>query len=122
MDKIDWTGAAVIAPEELPAPVVAYLEAHQARDVDRAVAMYVPDAVVTDEGHDYHGADAIRAWMTRSGSEYTYTSTLTGAYQLDASHVDAVHHLEGDFPGGVVDLHFRFTLDGERVARLVIEP
>jgi hypothetical protein len=33
-----------------------------------------------------------------------------------------VHHLEGDFPGGVVDLHFRFTLRDALIARLVIEP
>lgn len=116
-----WTGAAPIAPSELPARIVAYLEAHEARDVERAMAMYAPDAVVTDEDHDYHGVDQIRAWLTRAGSEYTYTTTLTGAYRLDASHVDVTHRLEGDFPGGVADLHFRFSLDGERITRLVIE-
>ena len=31
-------------------------------------------------------------------------------------------HLEGNFPGGVADLHYRFTLDGALIARLVIEP
>jgi hypothetical protein len=34
----------------------------------------------------------------------------------------AVHHLEGDFPGGVVDLRFRFTLREGRIAELVIKP
>jgi hypothetical protein len=33
-----------------------------------------------------------------------------------------VHHLEGDFPGGVADLHFRFTLRDGLISRLVIEP
>lgn len=27
----------------------------------------------------------------------------------------------GGFPGGVVDLRFQFTLDGDRIAELVIE-
>ena len=36
--------------------------------------------------------------------------------------IDVGQHLEGDFPGGVVDLHFRFTLDGASISRLVIEP
>ena len=36
--------------------------------------------------------------------------------------VDVEQHLEGDFPGGVADLHYRFTLDGALIDRLVIEP
>jgi hypothetical protein len=31
------------------------------------------------------------------------------------------HHLEGNFPGGQVDLHFRFTLRDGAIADLVIE-
>jgi hypothetical protein len=114
MNKIEWNG--------LPDSVTSYLDAHKRRDVDRAMAFYVPDAVVTDEGHDYRGVDAIRAWLTSAGSEYTYTTTFLEALRADDDHVDVVQRLEGDFPGGVADLHFRFALDGERVARLVIEP
>jgi hypothetical protein len=33
-----------------------------------------------------------------------------------------MQHLEGDFPGGVADLHFRFALDGALISQLVIEP
>lgn len=75
-----------------------------------------------DEGHDYHGPDEIRAWLARSASEYTYTIELTTAARADDQHFDAVHHLEGSFPGGAVDLHFRFTLRGALISRLVIEP
>jgi hypothetical protein len=34
----------------------------------------------------------------------------------------AVNHLEGNFPGGVVDLAYRFTMDGDLIAQLVIAP
>ena len=34
----------------------------------------------------------------------------------------AANRLEGDFPGGVVDLDYRFTVDGDRIAELVIAP
>jgi ketosteroid isomerase-like protein len=122
MDTIDWSQATGIAPDELPAAITTYLVAHQARDLDTAVAHYTPDAAVTDEGHTYHGPEEIRAWLSRSASEYTYTTELTGAATVDDRHYDVVHHLEGDFPGGVVDLHFRFTLRDTRISRLVIEP
>jgi hypothetical protein len=33
--------------------------------------------------------------------------------------VVATHHLEGNFPGGTVDLDFTFTLDDNLITRLV---
>jgi hypothetical protein len=121
MDTIDWSQAITIAPRELPAAITGYLTAHRARDLDTAIAHYTPDAAVTDEGRTYDGPEDIRGWLSRSASEYTYTIDLTRAAKIDERHYDVVHHLEGDFPGGVVDLHFRFTLRDALIARLVIE-
>ncbi|GAA3785761.1 nuclear transport factor 2 family protein [Micromonospora maritima] len=122
MDAIDWSRASGISPDDLPVPITQYLVAHQARDVDAAVARCTPDASVTDEGHTYRGPEQIRDWLSRSSGEYTYTTELVAAARVDDRHFDAVHHLEGDFPGGVADLHFRFTLRDGLIARLVIEP
>jgi uncharacterized protein (TIGR02246 family) len=108
--------------EDLPAVVTTYLSAHRDRDAPTATGLFTPDAVVTDEGRDHRGPDAIRAWLTRAASAYTYTTTFAGAARTGADHVDVRQHLEGDFPGGVVDLHFRFTLRDGRISRLVIEP
>jgi hypothetical protein len=47
---------------------------------------------------------------------------MTGASKLGADRYDVTHHLEGNFPGGTVDLHFRFTLRNGKITRLVIEP
>jgi len=122
MSEIDWSTAHPIDPDQLPTAVVKYLAAHEARDLDAAMAFYAPDAAVTDEGHTYTGHAAIRGWLGSSGSEYTYTTRLTAAAAVDDGHYDAVHHLEGDFPGGVADLHFRFSLRDDHIDRLVIEP
>ncbi len=122
MRTADWNQGTIIRPDELPAAVTEYLAAHRVRALDTAIAHYTADAVVTDEGHDYHGPAEIRAWLARSASEYTYTIELTAAARAGGQHFDAVHHLEGDFPGGVADLHFRFTLRGALISRLVIEP
>ena len=107
---------------DLPEVITGYLAAHQARDLDAALRRYTPDAVVTDEGQTHAGHAAIRAWLARSASEYTYTSELTSATRSGDDRFDAVHHLEGNFPGGVVDLHFRFTLRDGLISGLVIEP
>lgn len=121
MSEIDWSAATPVETDQLPVAIAKYLVAHEARDLDTAMAFYTPDATVTDEGHTYAGHDAIRAWLATSASEYTYTTTLTAAAAVDDRHYDAVHHLEGNFPGGVADLHFRFTKRGDRIERLVIE-
>lgn len=109
--------------DELPSKVKTFMTALDDREDDRALATFTADAVVTDDGRDYTGRDEIRAWLAASvsGSEYTYTSAFTGA-TTTVTTVDVGQHLEGNFPGGVADLHYRFTLDGALISRLVIEP
>lgn len=106
----------------LPAVVRTYLAAHRARDVDTAIGTFTSDAAVTDEGHTIQGREAVGTWLGSAGSEYTFTTEFTGATTSDPAHVDVLQRLEGDFPGGVADLHYRFTLAGDLISRLVIEP
>lgn len=107
--------------EALPDTIKTFMTALDAREVDQALATLTTDAVVTDEGHDYKGHDEIGAWVATAAAEYTYTTAFTGATTTEA-RVDVGQHLEGNFPGGVADLHYRFTLDGASISRLVIEP
>ncbi|MEU3984279.1 nuclear transport factor 2 family protein [Streptomyces sp. NPDC026672] len=111
-----------IDPAALPEVITRYLEAHRVRDTATALGAFRPDAVVTDDGRTHEGAAAIERWLDKEASEYTYTVELTGAERTDDTHYVAVQHLEGDFPGGVVDLYYRFVLAGGLVERLVIEP
>jgi hypothetical protein len=111
-----------VDPAELPTTIRAYLAAHDSRDVDAALACCTDDAVVVDEGRTYRGQHEIAGWLRRSASEFTYTSTPAGAARIDEQRWVATNHLEGDFPAGVVDLDFRFTLRGDRIAELVIAP
>jgi ketosteroid isomerase-like protein len=111
-----------IAPDALPETITRYLKAHHARDTATAVAAFTGDATVVDDGRTYEGTAAIERWLNRSAGEFTYTIELTGAQRTGATHYVATHHLEGDFPGGTVDLRYQFTLRDDLVARLVIEP
>lgn len=108
--------------DELPATIATYLTAHEARDVASASEAFADDAVVTDEGNTYRGLEEIRDWLASAGAEFTFTTEFVGATTLEPTRIDVLQHLEGDFPGGVADLHFRFTMDGELISRLVIEP
>jgi hypothetical protein len=108
--------------EDLPDVITAFLRAHQSRDLDNALERFSSDATVIDDGRTYSGLEDIRSWMSSSTSEFTYTTETVAACQLDAGDYDVVQHLEGNFPGGTVDLHFRFALRDGELYELVIEP
>jgi hypothetical protein len=111
-----------IPPSQLPETIRRYLVAHEARDLNTALSYYTEDATVIDEGNTYGGPQQIRDWLANSASEYTYTSQLTGARRIDDSRYVAVNHLQGNFPGEVVDLQFTFTLRAGRISQLTIAP
>jgi hypothetical protein len=117
----DWTVGTPTALGDLPHAATTYLEAHDVRDVPRALTAFAPDAKVTDEGHTYQGAAEVGDWLANSASEWTYTSETISATRIDADHYDVIRHLEGNFPGATADLHFRFSLRGDVITGLVIE-
>lgn len=116
------TETETIQPADLPATIRDYLAAHAAGDADTALRAFATGAVVVDEGRTYRGREEIRGFLQHAGSEFTYTTELTGAERVDDAHWVAVQHLEGDFPGGVADLRYRFTTADGVIAELVIAP
>ncbi|WNG85600.1 nuclear transport factor 2 family protein [Mycobacterium sp. ITM-2016-00317] len=118
----DTHSQSAIAWADLPAAVTTYLTAHRDGEVAAALAAFADDASVTDEGHTHTGRAAVADWLANAGGDYTYTTEFRRAEKTGAAEYDVLQHLEGDFPGGVADLHYRFTMAGERVRRLVIEP
>ncbi|WP_406461422.1 nuclear transport factor 2 family protein [Streptomyces sp. NBC_01622] len=108
--------------DTLPEVITRYLNAHRAHDADTAITAFTGRAAVIDDGNTYEGTEAIAGWLDRSATEFTYTIRLTDARQTDATHYIATHHLEGNFPGGTIDLRYQFTLHDGLIERLVIEP
>ncbi|MGY1842666.1 nuclear transport factor 2 family protein [Modestobacter sp. SYSU DS0875] len=111
-----------IQPDQLPATIRGYLAAHDAGDADTALRAFTPTAVVVDDGITYRGTEEIRRFLAKAGAEFTYTSTLVAVERSDDAHWVATKHLEGNFPGGIVDLRYRFAMDGDAIAELVIAP
>jgi hypothetical protein len=106
----------------LPEAVRRYQDAHDRHDTDVALSAFAPDAAVFDDGKEFHGTDEIRTWLTTAASEYTFTRTLVSAAVVDDETWLVVNHLEGNFPGGVVELRYNFTLRGDLISELVIAP
>ena len=108
--------------QNLPSVITGYLDASQEGDLEAALRGFGVDATVVDEGKTHEGTKAIRSWMSRSATEYTYTVEPVAVVSANPDFYDVLQHLEGNFPGGQVDLHFRFTLSQGSIKKLVIEP
>ena len=106
----------------LPEVIGRYQQAHDHHDTEVALSAFAPDARVVDDGHEYRGADEIRGWLDTAAREFTYTRTLLGVEAAGAGTWDVSNRLEGNFPGGVADLRYRFVLTGDVIAELVIAP
>ena len=109
-------------PVALPEVVRRYQDAHDRHDTAGAVAMFARDARVVDDGHEYRGAEEITGWLNKTASEFTFTRTLLSAEPLARDTWLVVNHLEGNFPGGVVDLRYQFVLVDDLISELVIAP
>jgi hypothetical protein len=116
------TAPTSIDPTHLPATIRGFLTAHAAGDAATALRAFQPDAVVVDDGRTFRGSGEILDFLSHAAAEYTYTTELVGTQRVDDEHWVATNRLEGDFPGGVVELGYTFRLAGELVAELVIAP
>ena len=114
------------ASGSLPPVVSNYLAASDRDAIDAIVACLTEDAVVLDENRHWRGADAIRQWRENVATAYEYTVAIIGSQalgELDGGQRREVYtHLEGNFPGGQVDLTNRFTLRGDLIGGLEIVP
>ena len=114
------THPAPVPVTQLPDTIRAFLTAHAARDVDRALTAFSPTAEVVDQGHTSRGTAEIRTFLGTAGAEFDYTTTLLGAERVDDAVWVAHQRIQGDFPGGVADLAYRFEMSGGLVDRLEI--
>lgn len=100
----------VSTPSVLPPAVEAYLAAHGTAAPRETADLFTDDAVVHDDGRTYRGRDEIVGWRTDVARSFTYTTTRLAAAREDAE-VTVTERLDGDFPGGRVDLRSAFTMD-----------
>ncbi len=107
---------------EVPPAITIYQAAHDRRDVPTALAQFTADASVVDDGRTYEGLSGVESFLRTAASEYTYTRTLIAAKEIAPDRWRVTNHLDGDFPGGQVDLSYEFHVVGGLIARLTIAP
>lgn len=105
---------------QLPQPIATYMRATNARDTDAVLACFTADAVVTDEEQEYHGIAQTRAWREKTDEQYHYTVTVIDVTEGDNEMV-VLTEVSGNFDGSPVQLHYHFTLKGDKISVLSIQ-
>jgi len=100
--------------------VVDYFVLMDGDDKKETIRVFAEDAAVIDDGHIYRDRAEILDWLAGAASEYTTTSTELSA-RNESRSASVVVRLEGNFPGGRVDLKHDFSFDPDgQVQRLEI--
>jgi hypothetical protein len=107
---------------EVPEVIRRYFAAHDRRDTDIALLAFASDGRVFDDGREYRGQEAIHDWLASASTQFTYTRTFLDAAAEEPGVWLVRNRLDGDFPGGTVDLGYRFRLDDGVIVDLVIQP
>ena len=107
-------------PVQLPRPIAEYFAAKNANDFDALAQCFAGDAVVHDEGHDYRGIDAIRAWAQAAQAKYQYSTDFLGVTSSEGI-VNVRARLTGNFPGSPAELEYVFTLANDKIRSLIID-
>ena len=103
-----------------PDAINLYFAALNSRDGDGLLALFTRDAVVVDEGQTWRGTSEIRTWVGDVAFRFQYISEVLGVETDGDGDYVARTRLEGNFPGGSVELRVRFDLDGGQIRRLEI--
>ena len=80
---------------------------------------FAENAVVIDERREHRGPTSHRALEGRGYGEISlHKRPLT--VDVSGADVIVIARVTGDFPGSPVELRYRFTLEGDKIARLEI--
>ncbi|MGC2353393.1 MAG: nuclear transport factor 2 family protein [Candidatus Udaeobacter sp.] len=105
---------------DVPPTIATFFQAFNAHDADALTALFTGDALVTDEGCEYRGTDAIKAWIQKANASYKPRAVPTDLAHSDGKIV-VTTQVSGTFPGSPAPLHYHFTLSDDKIAALTCD-
>lgn len=100
--------------------LASYIESMNAQDNEAFIAHFAPDAIVQDEGHEYRGTAAIKAWIEDAQKKYQPTLEVTGVTENGGETV-ITGLVSGTFDGSPLELHHHLTITDGRIVALTIK-
>ncbi len=107
----------------LTSPLDAYFHATNAHDTNALVACFDADATVFDEGEEqtFQGIEAIREWAETLNKQYQLSVEVLGMEEA-GNRTLVTASVSGDFEGSPLQFKYYFTLKGDKISKLEIQP
>jgi len=102
----------------LPPVIAAFFHAHNTGETADFIQLFTPDALVTDEAHEYRGA-AINGWIDAAIAKYKPVADVVNLSEV-GGQIIATAQVSGNFPGSPAQIRYRFTLRANKIAVLAI--
>ncbi|HEY0249088.1 MAG TPA: nuclear transport factor 2 family protein [Gryllotalpicola sp.] len=101
----------------VPAAIQHFIDTTNAGDTEAFVDGFTADAYLEDWGRGFHGHDGVRSWDRTDNIGRQSHFELLGARE-DGEVWVVTLRVSGNGYNGTGDM--RFTVDGDRIARLII--
>jgi hypothetical protein len=100
--------------------LASYVESMNANDSAAFIANFVPDAIVHDEGGEYRGTAAIKAWIEEAHRKYQPTLEVSKATD-NGSEAVITGLVSGNFDGSPLELHHHLGISDGKIVALSIK-
>ena len=104
----------------LPRIIQEYLDASNAHDVKSILSCFSDDALVHDEGKDFHGKKLIEDWIVKTIEKYKFQFKPL-SIKTEGPEITVTVEVSGTFEGSPVSPDYRFTIQGDKILSLAIE-
>ena len=105
----------------LPQPIAAFYHAADVYDDALLAGCFAADAVLADEGMEYHGPEAISEHILEANRGAKVMTEITDCTETNGETV-VTATLSGRFEGSPIPLDFHFSLEKGRIKALNIVP
>lgn len=92
------------------------MNAHNSADF---ITHFAPEAIVEDEGHEYKGTAAIKAWIEAAWKKFEPTLEVTRVTE-NGSETIITGQVSGNFDGSPVELRHYLVITDGKIAALKI--
>jgi len=106
-------------PVKLPQIIKQYVDASNEHDVKSILSCFSEKAIVRDEREEHRGKKAIESWSEKTIQKYKFHFKPLGIKKETVGIVVGME-VSGTFPGSPVSIHYRFTIQNEKILSLAI--
>ncbi|WP_224143222.1 nuclear transport factor 2 family protein [Leuconostoc gasicomitatum] len=103
----------------LPEAITTYFQASNSYDSNLLAKCFAEDAILYDDGQNYHGPSAIKAHIIVANNDLLVKTDITNAIEKNSEMV-IIATLSGNFDGSPVALDYYFTMKDQKIVMLKI--